>query len=89
MLQLAGILIVIVFWVSDERAGKYWLNCVQRAETLEKELGFEQYSPPTQAGLFASSRGAIVTVGNALRLLFTVLFLFWGSLVISTLTEVV
>jgi hypothetical protein len=90
MLQVAGVIIVLVFWVSDERSVKYWLNFVKRAETLEKELGFDQYSPPPEAGLFTSSIGskATFTVSNAIRLLFIVLFVFWAYLFITTLIEV-
>jgi hypothetical protein len=91
MLQFAGLIIVVIFWLFDERNVKYWLNFVRRAERLEKELGFEQYSPPHESGLFAASvePHAVLTVRNAIRLLFLVFFLFWSYLFIVTLVEII
>jgi hypothetical protein len=68
-MKVAGMLIVIIFWVMDERVMKYWDSCRHRACVLEKELEFQQY-------LTTPSRG-IITSKNAVRLLYFLVLVFW------------
>jgi len=69
--KVAGILTVIIFWITEERTMMFWRNFVKRATSLEKELGFQQYS--------TRPKGSIITTGNAIRLLFFALLGFWIS----------
>ena len=69
MIEVAGITVVVVFWITEERTMSYWRNFVQRAAALEEELGFQQYSTRPREGM--------ITSANAVRLLFLLLLLFW------------
>jgi hypothetical protein len=71
VLQVAGVITTLLFWVHQERTQAYWNHFAQRATELEKELGFKQYTDRPHAGLVSSFK--------AMRLFFIVLFLFWLS----------
>jgi hypothetical protein len=72
--KLAGLLIVAVFWITEERTMMYWRNFVRRAAVLEQELGFQQYSMRPKEGTVSSA--------NAVRVLFLLLVIFWISTLI-------
>lgn len=74
--RIAGLLVVAVFWITEERTMMYWRNFVRRAADLEKELGFQQYSVRPKEGIICSA--------NAVRVLFLMLFIFWICALISS-----
>lgn len=44
VLKVGGFLASILFWYLEMRADEYWSHFMNRAETLEKILGFKQYA---------------------------------------------
>ncbi len=69
LLSIAGVLLSILFLILQERTMMWWYMFVVRADELEKDLGFRQYSARPPAGLFSSR--------NAIRLLFALMIIFW------------
>jgi hypothetical protein len=69
VLKFMGVVIVIIFWIMDERIFLYWSSGIERIRLLEKELDFRQFSNFPHRG-FITSR-------NAVRLLFMVFCVFW------------
>jgi hypothetical protein len=76
IIKIAGLLIVAVFWITEERTMMYWRHFIRRAAALEQELGFQQYSMRPREGIISSA--------NAVRVLFVMLFIFWLSTLIWT-----
>jgi hypothetical protein len=70
-LRAAGLLIAICFWIMDERIVTYWKAFVARAQWLDERLGFQQYRRMPARG--------VITSGNAVRALYLMFVLFWGS----------
>jgi len=68
-LESAGLVVALVFWIQDERIVVYWKHFIHRAIALEKGLSYEQYSTQPTRRRF--------TAGNAFRVLYLVLTLFW------------
>jgi hypothetical protein len=68
-LKIAGLLVVVIFWVMEERVGDFFHHYRRRAVELEKQLGYSQYSE--------TPKRRIVTATNAVRLLFLLIGIFW------------
>jgi hypothetical protein len=71
LLETAGLLITVLFWIHQERTMAYWNHFVQRAAELEETLGFKQYSTRPPSGIISSFK--------AMRVFFLILTLFWAS----------
>jgi len=68
-LKTGGLLTVVVFWMIEERVTDYFHHYRRRAVTLEKVLGYSQYTSCPQRKWF--------TATNAVRLLFGALAHLW------------
>ena len=71
VVAVGGMMMAVLFYVSEHRIRAYWRSYFKRAEVLETRTGFSQYAN--------APNNAKVTSGNAIRLLFVVLVLFWGT----------
>lgn len=71
LLETAGLLITLLFWIHQERTMAYWNHFVRRAAELEEALGFKQYSTRPPSGIISSFK--------AMRVFFFILTLFWAS----------
>jgi hypothetical protein len=71
VLQAGGLIVMLLFWIHQERTMAYWNHFVTRAAELERELGFKQYSTRSPAGIISSLK--------AMRLFFIILTVFWAS----------
>lgn len=68
-LRIAGLAVTALYALLQERTMLYWYAAVTRAEALEPQLGFRQYSGRPPSGAFSSR--------NAMRAFFLVMALFW------------
>jgi hypothetical protein len=67
--KIGGLLSVVIFCVMEERAADFFHHYKNRAQGLEQQLGYKQYT-------FRPER-KLITATNAVRLLFGALFVFW------------
>lgn len=67
ILKAAGILTILAFWMLEELAADYWRHFRRRAEELEKELGYKQYS---------TVRHHRINSTNMFRVLFVALLMY-------------
>jgi hypothetical protein len=63
------VMIVLIFWVQDERIVKYWSAFRDRARQVEKKLDICVFS--------ASPARGLISAGTAVRILYTIFLLFW------------
>jgi len=71
VVAVGGMMMAMLFYVSEHRIRAYWRSYFRVAEILEMRTGFSQYAN--------APNNARITSGNAIRLLFIVLVLFWGA----------
>ncbi len=69
MLKSAGALSAVLYWIAVERVTAFLLYVHQRAEALEKQLGYRQYGGGPTSKIFNHA--------NASRLLLIAVLIFW------------
>lgn len=69
LIRVSGIVLVFLFWVIDEQILRHWINFRNLAISIEKELGFQQYSNINYR--------RIINTNNAKRLFYLLLLTFW------------
>jgi hypothetical protein len=78
-IALFGIVMTLAFYLLDVRVTRRYDYHVERAEKLEKELGYRVFT-----GL---PRGTLVRVRTSARIIFSAAFLFWLGLAVSRLLQ--
>ena len=71
-LRVIGVLLVLIFWVQDERIVAYWAHTRKRALELEEESGIKVFGATPPRGLFSA--------GSAVRLLYVLFLGLWLTL---------
>lgn len=74
LLKFTGLLVVVVFWLMDQRAMDYWHHYRHRAIELEAALGYEQYT--------SCPAHALLSATNAVRLLYLGICAMWSVLIV-------
>ncbi len=69
LLRIGELLIVLIFWVQDERIVAYWKAFKQRSHQVERDLQIAVFSTTPARGLFSA--------GTAVRVLYALFFIFW------------
>jgi hypothetical protein len=59
VIKIGGLIITILFIVIEKRGTKYYFCYRERAEELEKVLGYSQYTDAPKRGMFTASRATV------------------------------
>lgn len=81
VLELLGLVAGCALLIMEERTARYWWHYRNRAATLEKGLGYAQYSD------LPIRKGKWLTAQNATRVLYVAVIVFWVVAISSTALE--
>jgi hypothetical protein len=73
--KIVGFILVVVFWVQDERIVSYWLSFRERAKEVEKENNIKVFTVTPKRGL--------ISAGTAVRILYVTFAVVWLLLIVD------
>ena len=69
IIKIIGIMLVLIFWIQDERIVAYWKAFNIRSHEVEQLLSIAVFTRTPTRGIFSG--------GTAVRILYLLFFLFW------------
>jgi hypothetical protein len=82
LLKWVGLAMTILFWLMEKSSSWFWVYYVERAQVIEKVLGYYQYTGRNPKIRKQYWIWKCLNATNAVRGIFLVMFVFWLIMII-------